>query len=164
MPSESQHEPVRVGRRHGHLPTRQSEPPRQLVGDPRSIGARQHRRDASTRLRRQRVGNLWESVPDHRSRVAETEVDVGVPVDVGEPGALRGVEHQRERAGPPRHPRHRHPAEQGAGPGRGGGRLRMELDERGFLALLQEREALSVDHGHSSTINPDAAASQVIRV
>ena len=48
----------------------------------------------------------------HRAGVAETEVDVLVPVHVAEARALRIGCEDREAAGPPDHPVHRNAAEQ----------------------------------------------------
>ena len=51
-------------------------------------------------------------VAGHRPGVAEAEVDVAQAVDVGEVGAAGRVEEDRERPGPPGHPRHRNTTEQ----------------------------------------------------
>jgi len=51
-------------------------------------------------------------VAGHRTGVAEREVDVGVPVHVGDPVAPCVVEVEREATAPLVHPGHRHLAEQ----------------------------------------------------
>ena len=63
-----------------------------------------HRRDGGGR-----------GVAGHGAGVSEGEVDVLVPVDVGDPAAAGGAERQREAARPHVHPGHRHPAEQVVG-------------------------------------------------
>ena len=109
---EAQHEAVGVGRRHRHLPVRESEPPGELAGDPRRVGGRQHGGDAALGLAGDRLGHLGECVPGHRAGVAEAEVDELVAVDVGEPGPVGLGDEQREVARPAGHPRHRNAGEQ----------------------------------------------------
>ena len=77
-------------------------------------------------------------VTRHRTGVAEREVDVGVPVEVGDAAARRLGEEDREAAGPLGHPGHRHAADQvGGGGGRRGGRPGASGREGGALAHQQ---------------------------
>ncbi len=144
---EPQHEPVGVGGRHRQLPGGQPEPAYQLVGDPRGVRGGQHRGDAARGLRGQRLGDLRERVAGHRAGVAQAEVDVVVPVHVGQPGTGRRLDEHREPARPPGHPRHRHAGEQRAlRVGRERGRARVVLDEASFLVAAQRRQPVTVDH------------------
>ena len=86
---DPQREAVGVRRGQRELPVGQPEAPRQLLADPQRVLARQHQRDAARRLRRDRAQRRLGRVAGHRAGVAEAEVDVLVPVDVGEARALR---------------------------------------------------------------------------
>ena len=85
-------------------------------------------------------------VPGHRAGVAQAQVDVRPPVDVGEPRARGPLEEDRERAGPPGHPRHRHPGEERVGRLRGeGGRARPVGDEALLLRAVELLQSGTVD-------------------
>ena len=99
-------EAVGVGRRQGELPVLQAEAVRELRGHPERVLRRQHRGDAAPGLGGDGGDRPLRGVPGHGAGVAEAEVDVLVPVDAGEPGAVRLGHVGRERARPARHPVH----------------------------------------------------------
>jgi hypothetical protein len=70
----------------------------------RAAGAREAFGDRRDRRRRR--------VPGHRARIAETEVDQIVPVDVDDVRAHGAFQREREPTRGLRHPRHRHAPEQ----------------------------------------------------
>ncbi len=143
---QSQDEPVGIGGGRRQLPLRHPEPSGELGADPGGVGRRQHGRQPDRCLVGDRVGDSPDTVPRHRTGVAEAEVDVldAVDVDESRPGRLRDVD--REGTGPPRHPGHRHAGDQMGRPlGSHRGRTRMELDEMGPLGAQQLGEAVTVD-------------------
>ena len=109
---EPDREPVGVGCGERELPPGKSEPPRELLADPKGVLARKHERDPAGGLLCDRASDRLRRVPCHGSRVAEAEIDVLDPVHIPEvrPGRLAGEE--RKAARPPHHPVHRHSCEQ----------------------------------------------------
>ena len=147
MPGEAEHEPVRVGRGDGELPERQPEPAAQLGADPGRIRRRQHRGRPGGDPGGHRLGHRRQRVAGHRPGVAQAQVDVLQPVDVDEPTALRRVDRDRERPGPPRHPRHRDTGQQAAALLLGErGRARVLGDEPGLFVLAEAGQPSTVDH------------------
>jgi len=108
----AQHEAVRVARAQRELPERQAEPARELARHPRGVLARQHRRVAARRLLGERACDRLGRMAEHRARIAETEVDVAVSVDVGKRRAARLLHVQRKRCRPILHPVQRHAEKQ----------------------------------------------------
>ena len=115
VPGEPEHEPVGVGRRHRELPAREPEPAAQLLGHPDRVLRRQHRGDALGGALGDGGRDLRQRVAGHRAGVAQAQVDVLDAVDVREPRPGGRVHEHRERAGPPRHPRHRYAGQQRPG-------------------------------------------------
>ena len=111
-------EAVGVGGGDGELPVRKAEAAGQLLAYPNRIFGREHEREAEPSLRAYGFDGGGRGMSGHRPGVAEAEVQIAVPVDVGEVPAVAGRGEQRKPAGPPLHPLHGHAAEQGAaGPG-----------------------------------------------
>ena len=117
-----------------------------LAHDQRIFGRQQELR-APPRLRRKRLGHGFIPIADGHAQVAEIEIEIGVPVHVGEgrPFSLGDV----QRRGPvePGHPGHRNaerqvgrrPGLQRSGPGRAAHELLVLRD-------AQRRQTLAVDH------------------
>ena len=105
---------VGVGGGEGEAPARHTEASGQLRGDGARVLGGQHRRRAAEVgvAGGHRGDRRRRRVPGHRPRVAEAEVDELVPVEIGDPGAARPVEVQREATGRLRHPCHRDAVEQ----------------------------------------------------
>ena len=155
-PGQAHRPPVGVRRRQREAPQRQPEPAGELGTHPLGVLGGQHRRDPAeldgpARHRRQRRGG---GVTGHRAGVPEGEVDVGVPVHVGDPVAPGVVEVEGEAAGPHVHPRHRHPAEEVGG-------LREQLPAAGMargvprlLGRQQRGQAATIDLGHGPRVDP----------
>ena len=97
---------VRRGRRD--LPARQAEALDQKLADDGRVLARQHGRQAARSLRRDRRGDGRRRMAEHRARIAEAEVDQAMAVRIGERGAARLGDNEREGQGPIAHPMHRH--------------------------------------------------------
>ena len=145
---EAQHEPVGVRGRDGQLPGRQPEAAGELLADPGRVLAGQHRGRPGGHPLGDRGGDRGQGVARHRTGVAEAQVDVLQPVDVDEPAAGGGGHRDRERAGPPGHPRHRHAGQQAAARLRGeGGRAGSGLDEPVLLPCAEVGQAGAIDHG-----------------
>ena len=146
---DAQDEAIRVRGGERELPVGQAEAPAQLAGHPGRVLGRHHRRhapelpDAPGDRAHRRLGR----VAGHRARVAEREVDVGVPVDVDDAGAVRLCVEQRIAAHPLRHPGHRH-AEDLHRPRLLGerARARRALAEERALALHERGQARAIDH------------------
>ena len=152
LAGEAEHEAVGVGGGHRHLPIWQAEAPGELATDPGGVVVRQHRRDTSAGLGGERVGHLRQPMPGHRAGVAEAEVDVVMPVDIGEAGPVGFGEEEGERAWPTRHPGHRDTADEmpagHLGPRRRGG---VRTHEAVLFSGVQCGEAAAIDergHGH----------------
>ena len=103
-------------------------------------------RDAAAELPFDGANRGWRPVAGHCARVAEAEVDVVVPVDVGEMRARRRFHVDGKRARPLEHPVHRHTAEERFGcPLREPGGARVAGDERALLGVHRRGEARSVE-------------------
>ena len=151
VPGEAQHEPVGVGGRHRELPGGQPEPAGQLLAHPGGVRRGQHRGQPAGRLAGDGLGDLGERVPGHGAGVAQAQVDVLETVDVGQPRAGGVVDEERERPGPPGHPRHRHPGQERAVGLRGElGGAGVQLGEAGLLGGTELGETLTVDHARQS--------------
>ena len=114
LAGEPDREPVGVGGGERELPDRQAEAARELLGAGDRVLGRQHERRALAHLVADRLGGRGRRVPGHRARVAEAQVDVLDSVDVGEAGAGRLGDEDRERARPLDHPVHRHTGQERA--------------------------------------------------
>ena len=147
LAGEPDREPVGVGGGERELPDRQAEAARELLGAGDRVLGGQHERRALAHLVADRLGGRGRRVPGHRAGVAEAQVDVLDSVDVGEAGAGRLGDEDRERARPLDHPVHRHTGQERA-PGALVQRLRawVQLDEPGLLAGLQGGQPAAV-HG-----------------
>ena len=96
VPRQADGEAVGVGRRERRLPEGQAEPARELFADPDRVLGRQHERDAAPRALGDRRDRGRGRVAGHRAGVAEAEVQVAPAVDVGEAGAGRFLDEDRE--------------------------------------------------------------------
>jgi hypothetical protein len=96
-------------------------------------------------------------VPGHGGGVAQAEVDVLVPVDVGQVGAAGPAGVDRVTGHVLVHPGHRDPAEEIAGPGVRGGGSRVPVGEIRPLAIRQAGQACAVGR-HGATVRPVAGA------
>jgi len=134
---EPDREAVRVGRRQGELPARDTEAARQLLPHPQRVLAREHQGDPARELLRHRLHDRCRRVTGHRARVAQAEVDVFVPVDVAEPRVPRLLGVDREPPRPAQHPVHGHTAEQR--------RVRALGKRAGLRVLLCERLQLTLE-------------------
>ena len=98
----AQDRPVGIGGRCRHLPEGQAEALFQQAADHRGIGRGQHGGEAvGTRLR-QNFGDRRRAVAEHRARVAQAEIEIGIAVGIGQVDAARRGDEQRERASPNR--------------------------------------------------------------
>ena len=107
LAGEPDRESIGVRRRQRELPARKSETARQLLTHPERVLARQHQGDSMGGLLRHSAHGRLRRVPGHRACVPEAEVDVLVPVDVAEAGALSIGGKHGKAARPTDHPRHR---------------------------------------------------------
>ena len=107
-PGEADHGAVGVGGGQRELPVGEAKAASELLADPARVLGGEHQGDAADCLGGDRLGRCGGRMPGHRAGVAQAEVDVGVVVHVGEVGARRLGHEHRVRAGPLRHPRHRH--------------------------------------------------------
>ena len=107
-PGEPDHGAVGVGGGQRELPVGEAEAASKLLADPARVLGGEHQGDAADCLGGDRLGRCGGRMPGHRAGIAQAEVDVGVAVHVGEVGARRLGHEHRVRAGPLRHPRHRH--------------------------------------------------------
>ena len=149
---EPEREPVRVGCARRDLPERQPESASELLTDGRRVLGREHERDATLRLLRDHGDRGCRGVPGHRAGIAQTEVDVLVPVDVDDPRSRCHGRKDGEPPGPAGHPVHRHATEQRRRrPSRELAGRGMALGEALFLGRDELGEALTVDHWFHAT-------------
>ncbi len=140
---------VGVGRRQRELPQRQPESAAQLLADPARVLVGQHRRDALRRALADRADDRLGAVARHRAGVAEAEVHVLVPVDVGEARPVRLVDVDRELTRPAHHPVHGHAVQQRAARALEDlERAGVSLAERRQLAAHQLAQPGAVDLAH----------------
>ncbi len=106
-----------------------------------------HEGEALRRLTLDRLDSGGRRVPGHRTGIAEAEIEVAVPVHVGEVGAPPFLYEHRKATGPLGHPVHRHPFQQ-VRPGalRQRPRLRVRLLESPLLVGEELGESCSVNH------------------
>ena len=111
---EPDREAVGVRGRERELPPADAEPALELVGgDDRVLGG-QHVGDAAAELLLDRADRGVGTVPGHRARVAQAEVDVLVAVDVREVGPSGLLDEERIGPCPLDHPVHGNTVEKGA--------------------------------------------------
>ena len=151
---KTQSETICVGGAQGELPLGKPEAPRQLARHPRCVGGWQHHGGATRHLMSDCLRHFGVRMAGHRPRVAQTQVDVFVAVDVGEARALCRVEHDRERPGPAAHPRHRHARHERTGRVGVCARLGVQVDEALRLGRHEFAEARAVDARHQSASLP----------
>ena len=148
LPGQPDREPVGVRGRERELPVRQAEPAGELLGDHDRVLGREHERRPPAHLVGHGLGGGLGGVAGHRAGVAQAQVDVLVPVDVGEAGARRLGDEHGKRARPLDHPVHRHAGEQRSpGAFEELSRARMLAGEALVLAGLEPGQPRAVDGG-----------------
>ncbi len=172
--AHAQHPAVGIRRGQRELPVGKSEAALKLSPDACGVLCGQHRRDAALGLEPVAHGlnDRLRRVSRHGSGVAETEVDVGVVVDVRDAVAARGLEAQREGSG-----QHAHEAHGDAGEERGGRRpgevprARIIGDVPRPLAFHEQVQAVAIDGaliggdgGHASSSGAGAPAGEACRL
>src|SRR5262249_57537630 len=106
---QSDRESVDVGSGERELPDGKTETPRELFDDPEGVLGREHEGEPAPRLFLDRADDGRRGMTHHRPGVAEAEIEIPMPVDIGQIGTLGAFREDPETSGPPPHPLPPHP-------------------------------------------------------
>jgi hypothetical protein len=136
---QAQHGAVGIRGRLRELPPGQAEQRSQAFSHLRHLRRRQHGGEPARRLRGDGRRHGRRGMPEHRAGIAQAEIHVAMPVDIGQLRITRFRDVQRHRQGPVAHPVHGHTGREMPG--------RVAREFRGAWPRGKIGQALTLDQG-----------------